>query len=204
MRPPEASSAERSRSPAPSPAWLPRLRARPPIVECRIADSVLAAQIGRLHPGLVLLQDHNDLLFRVPFALHHLGPSPRPRLQFVLDQFKGATSAADEVAPLAAQASRRHRRQPVELVRRRSQTGTGHCQPASISFVLISAFARSITPLAELVVADVRRAGRLQLVGRAASADHRSDCNNSGGYVFIRVKLMIIHDCAKYFSEIHI
>ena len=33
---------------------------------------MLAAQIGRLHPGLVLLQDRNDLLFRVPLAFHRL------------------------------------------------------------------------------------------------------------------------------------
>ena len=54
------------------------------------------------------------------------------------------------------------------------------------------------------VAAGVVANGRLQLVGRAAPADHRSDCNNSGGYVFIRVKLMIIHDGAKYFIEIYI
>jgi hypothetical protein len=29
-------------------------------------DPVFAAEVGRLHPGRVLLQDRNDLLFRVP------------------------------------------------------------------------------------------------------------------------------------------
>jgi hypothetical protein len=42
----------------------------------------------------VLLQDRNDLLFRMPLSLHRLVLSPRARLRFVLDQFKGATSVA--------------------------------------------------------------------------------------------------------------
>src|SRR5262245_30946002 len=46
-----------------------------PVVEARLADPVFAAQIGRLNPGLVLLQDRNDLLFRMPFALHRLALS---------------------------------------------------------------------------------------------------------------------------------
>jgi hypothetical protein len=35
--------------------------------EGRLADPVLPAQVGRLHPGLVLLQDRDDLLFRMPW-----------------------------------------------------------------------------------------------------------------------------------------
>jgi hypothetical protein len=31
--------------------------------------------MGRLHPGLVLLQDRNDLFFHMPFAPHRLVPS---------------------------------------------------------------------------------------------------------------------------------
>jgi hypothetical protein len=36
----------------------------------RRADPMLAAQVRRLHPCLMLLQDANDLLFRVPALLH--------------------------------------------------------------------------------------------------------------------------------------
>ena len=43
-----------------------------PVVEARLADPVLAAKIGRFNPSLVLLQDRNDLLFRMPLALHRL------------------------------------------------------------------------------------------------------------------------------------
>jgi hypothetical protein len=42
----------------------------------------------------VLFQDGNDLLFRMPLALHRLVLSSRARLQFTLDQLKGATSLA--------------------------------------------------------------------------------------------------------------
>jgi hypothetical protein len=42
----------------------------------------------------VLFQDGNDLLFRMPLALHRLVLSSRARLQFTLDQLKGATSGA--------------------------------------------------------------------------------------------------------------
>ena len=51
-----------------------------PVLESSIADPVFAAQIGRLHPGLVLLQDRNDLFFGTLF----------------LDQFKGATPRSSE------------------------------------------------------------------------------------------------------------
>src|ERR1700738_1156413 len=43
-----------------------------PVVKAPLADPVLAAEIGRFHPGLVLLQDPNDLLFRMSLALHRL------------------------------------------------------------------------------------------------------------------------------------
>jgi hypothetical protein len=55
---------------------------------------MLAVQIGRLHSGLVLLQDRDDLLFGMPLALDRLVPSLRTRLQFVLYQFKEAMSCA--------------------------------------------------------------------------------------------------------------
>ena len=41
-----------------------------PFVEGGAADPVLAAQIGRSQPGLLLLQDPDDLLFVEPAALH--------------------------------------------------------------------------------------------------------------------------------------
>jgi hypothetical protein len=44
---------------------------RLPVVEGRLADPVLAAQIGCLHPRLMLLQNPDNLLFRVP-ALSYL------------------------------------------------------------------------------------------------------------------------------------
>jgi hypothetical protein len=43
-----------------------------PVVKAPPADPVLAAEIGRFHLGLVLLQDPNDLLFRMSLALHRL------------------------------------------------------------------------------------------------------------------------------------
>ena len=43
---------------------------RLPAIERRRADPVLPAKIRRLHPGLMLLQDPDDLLFRVPALLH--------------------------------------------------------------------------------------------------------------------------------------
>jgi hypothetical protein len=61
-----------------------------PVVKAPLADPVLAAEIGRFHPGLVLLQDPNDLLFRMSRFI--VWSFPRARLQFTLDQFKGATS----------------------------------------------------------------------------------------------------------------
>jgi len=39
---------------------------------------MLAAQVGRFHPGLVLLQDGDDLLFGMPLALHRLVLSSGP------------------------------------------------------------------------------------------------------------------------------
>jgi len=38
------------------------------VVEARLADPVLAVQIGRLHAGLVIFQDGNDLLFGMALA----------------------------------------------------------------------------------------------------------------------------------------
>ena len=41
-----------------------------PFVDCRIADAVPAAQISDGNPGLVLLQNADDLIFSEPAALH--------------------------------------------------------------------------------------------------------------------------------------
>src|SRR5947199_6108449 len=43
-----------------------------PFVDARVADAVLAAQIGDRNAGLVLLQYPDDLLFRKAAALHAL------------------------------------------------------------------------------------------------------------------------------------
>ena len=59
----------------PSGASLPRPRDRVygfPIVEASLTDPVFTAHIGSFYAGLVLLQDRNDLLFRMPLALHRL------------------------------------------------------------------------------------------------------------------------------------
>jgi hypothetical protein len=56
-----------------------------PVVERRLADPVLAAQIGRLRSSLVLLQHPDDLLFAEPRSLHRLALSQRARLNFNLD-----------------------------------------------------------------------------------------------------------------------
>ncbi len=47
---------------------------RLPAIERRRADSVLPAKIRRLHTSLMLLQDPDDLLFRVPALLHRQLP----------------------------------------------------------------------------------------------------------------------------------
>jgi len=44
-------------------------------VKRRLADTVFAADIRRLHPRLLLPQDRNDLLFREPRSLHRPSPS---------------------------------------------------------------------------------------------------------------------------------
>ena len=49
-----------------------------PVIKRLFADHLLAAQIGRLHSSLVLLQDRNDLFFQMPLALHRLILSYRP------------------------------------------------------------------------------------------------------------------------------
>src|SRR3954469_19466444 len=41
-----------------------------PVVQRGFRDPVLARQIGRLGPSLVILQHRNDLLFRKPGSLH--------------------------------------------------------------------------------------------------------------------------------------
>src|SRR5918996_509333 len=49
-----------------------------PTVKGRAADPMLAANIGRLRPGLLLPQDRNDLLFRMPRSLHRPVLPSRP------------------------------------------------------------------------------------------------------------------------------
>jgi hypothetical protein len=41
-----------------------------PVVKRRLGDPVLASQVGRLGPSLVLVQHRDNLLFRKPFPLH--------------------------------------------------------------------------------------------------------------------------------------
>lgn len=53
-----------------------------PLVDARVTDPVLAAQVEDRHPGLVLLQDPDDLLFREQAAPHVLVlPMGQNRLQ---------------------------------------------------------------------------------------------------------------------------
>ena len=74
----------------------PRIRhlhaaiSRAPLVEGRVADAVLAAQLFRAQPGLMLLQDANDLLFAEPASLHRLSPRSENRLTSKQGRFRGA------------------------------------------------------------------------------------------------------------------
>jgi hypothetical protein len=76
-----------------------------PVVEARLADPVLAAQVGCLLAGLVLLQDGNNLL-SVCLLRFIVWSFLKARLQFTLDQFKGATSPRSQRRRLRGQASR--------------------------------------------------------------------------------------------------
>ena len=49
-----------------------------PAVVGLLADAVLAADLGRLHAGLSLLQDGDDLFFAVSFASHSCSSLPTP------------------------------------------------------------------------------------------------------------------------------
>uniref|UniRef100_A0A2A3JZ14 Uncharacterized protein n=1 Tax=Alloyangia mangrovi TaxID=1779329 RepID=A0A2A3JZ14_9RHOB len=51
---------------------------------------MLAAQLLRAQPGLVLLQDANDLLFAEPASLHRLSPRLENRLTSNCGLFRGA------------------------------------------------------------------------------------------------------------------
>src|SRR5205823_12876550 len=62
-----------------------------PIVERRVAHAVLAAQLRDRHPGLLLLQDADDLILRVPRPLHPSVPL-RSGLYLLLAEFSGSTS----------------------------------------------------------------------------------------------------------------
>lgn len=46
----------------------------PPFVEGSIADAMLAAQLFRAKPSLMLFQYPDDLFFREPRSLHRLSP----------------------------------------------------------------------------------------------------------------------------------
>ena len=68
-----------------------------PVVERRIADPVLPAQLSGAQPRFALLQNSNYLLFRKPTLFHC--PSPlrlrrfiSGKLQLRLAQFEGSTS----------------------------------------------------------------------------------------------------------------
>lgn len=61
-----------------------------PILERLLADPMLAAQ--RLHSGLVLFQDRNDLLYRMPLALHQVVPSRAADCNSSWINTRGATS----------------------------------------------------------------------------------------------------------------
>src|SRR6056297_1312100 len=63
---------------------------RPPLVEGRIANPVLAAQILCAQPSLVLLQNANDLFFAETASLHRLSPSVENRLTSNRGLFRGA------------------------------------------------------------------------------------------------------------------
>ena len=71
---------------------------RLPVVDRSVADPMLPAKIRRLHSGLMLLQDRNDLLFRVPALLHPSPPVQITReLQFSLVEFSGGRSCGANV-----------------------------------------------------------------------------------------------------------
>ena len=61
------------------------------VVERRHADPVFAAQLGSLHARLMLLQDPDDLLFRLP-DLSTPGPAVQftRKLQLQLAELSGA------------------------------------------------------------------------------------------------------------------
>ena len=62
-------------------------------VKRRIAHAVLAAQLGNWCPGLLLLQDPDDLLLRVPRPLHSSVPL-WSGLYLLMADFSGSTSAS--------------------------------------------------------------------------------------------------------------
>jgi hypothetical protein len=62
-----------------------------PRVKRRITHAVLAAQLGNWCPGLLLLQDADDLLLRVPRPLHSSVPLWF-RLYLIMADFSGSMS----------------------------------------------------------------------------------------------------------------
>lgn len=63
---------------------------RAPLVERRLAHAVLPAEFRRAQPGLVLLQNANDLFFAESAALHRPSPLSRNRLTSECGGFWGA------------------------------------------------------------------------------------------------------------------
>jgi len=64
------------------------------MVERRIADAALPAQIARRHPASVLLQNLNDLLFREPAFTHRPSPQVENQPQLKTGAFHGNRSEA--------------------------------------------------------------------------------------------------------------
>ncbi len=98
-----------------------------PLAEGRIADPVLAAHVGRLCSGLLLLHDREDLPVRKPAPLH-LSVFSRGELYLSVVTFKGSTSDAPtqshrSLRPCGRSAS--CRRSAVQSAR----TRCGRCQP---------------------------------------------------------------------------
>ncbi len=68
---------------------------RPPFVKGRVADPVLAALLLRAEPGLVLLQDANNLFFAETASLHRLSPQLENRLTSNRGLFREARHLAN-------------------------------------------------------------------------------------------------------------
>jgi hypothetical protein len=68
-------------------------------VQRRLGDAVLASQIGRLGPGLLLPQNPDDLFFREPTCLHVYPPAGDGLYSF-LEELAGLRSLPIRIGPL--------------------------------------------------------------------------------------------------------